>query len=160
MKARVPELGFVSGIIVGILLVSALISIAIWITVRIPVALNVPPVGYSGVNLLSPASVCPGAVLAFRAQITFDRPALVQTYTSIRDATTGRNVLGTQTAMGVRPQPAPIVLSDTLSFTVPASLPPGDYQHVRATMALNMDAQPAFLVIPFSVRDCEKGANQ
>jgi hypothetical protein len=145
---------FLGGIVIGLLATVAVGAIGIAVTVRIPVALYTAPITYTDVSAPPTTPLCPGDVVSFRATIRFAQPALVQTYTSIRDARTGRNVLGTQIAVGVRPQPAPIEIADTLSFTVPPELPAGKYEHIRATVALNMDAQPAFLIVPFTVRAC------
>jgi hypothetical protein len=153
MKSFFGRSSFLSGIVIGTLLVGMLMAIGIWITVRIPVALNEPPVSYADVTLPALDAVCAGDVVSFTATVSFKEAGLNQTYTSIRTMT-GRNVLGTQGQMGTRLQPAPAQFRDVIMFEIPPELPPGDYQHVRATVAVNKDSEPAFLVIPFSVAKC------
>jgi hypothetical protein len=146
----------IAGIILGILISGVLIAIAIFITVRIPVAIGESPIQYTDLNVQSPSIVCAGDTITFSLKLHFREPSVVKTYLSIRDADDGRNVPGTQSETGVRPQPQAIEFTDTISFVVPIILPPGNYQHVRSTVSMNVDTKPAFLIVPFTVKECQR----
>lgn len=145
---------FLSGVIMGLLLFGVFAAAAIAITVRIPVALNDPPVSYSNIVPSAFGTVCAGDTLTFTADVKIDRAAVIQTYTSIRSVDTGENMPNAQSQTATRIHPVPVEFPATITFTVPSALGPGLYQHVRSTIALNMDTEPSFLTIPFSVVPC------
>lgn len=149
-----PPRSFIAGILLGLVISVLIGAIAIYVTIQIPVALNPPTVIYTDVTVLNPEQICPGSILRFKAHVQYRESGVTQTYTSIRDVSSGRNVPGTQTETPVRPQPGPVEFTDTITYSIPFGLPTGNYELVRSTLALNMDAEPSFLIIPFTVKEC------
>ncbi len=154
MNDRLPHRGFVNGVVLGMLLFGVFMALGIWITVRIPVALNPAPISYLDPQLVGPSELCPGDLLSVHSGVEFNRPAIVTTFLALRNAGTGRNVPNTLLQLPVRMQPAPVQFDDTYSMTLPLDLEPGSYEYMRFTIAVNMDAEPAYLVLPFTVEAC------
>jgi len=148
-----PPKTFVAGLVLGLALFALFTAIGIYVTVNLPVALNPPLVLYSGIVAPEDATLCPGDTYGISAWVHVTRPGLSQTFTSIRDTETGRSVPDAQRQTGVRIQPAEVQFMDTYTFTVP-DVAPGNYEYLRSTIAINMDAEPSFLVIPFAVGEC------
>jgi len=145
---------FWAGLFVGMFLFGIFTLIGIWITVQLPVALNDAPVRYGNIILPDPAVYCAGDTAAFDAFVEVDAESIINTYYSTINAANGGNVLGTQGYVGTRLYPQSVAFTTTIPFAVATQLAPGAYEHVRASIALNKDSEPAFIEVPFQVREC------
>lgn len=147
---------FWAGLFTGMFLFGIFTAAGIWITIRIPVALNDPAITYANVVLPQSGGYCAGETGVFTADVDIQADSLVQTYYSVVNPVTGSNIPDTQDRVGARIYPeARHFPNQAIPFPVPTILPPGDYVHVRATIAVNKDSEPSFISIPFRVRPCD-----
>lgn len=134
------------------LLLGIFAALGITFALNFPAPLRKNPVVYNQIILPEQQSYCPGEELVFELQITITEPAIIGVNEAVIYADSGDFVPGTLYTDQAKPFVEPIPLDLQTSYIIP-DLEPGEYKRITAMSSSTSDANPVFVVVPFSVRD-------
>ena len=118
--------------------------------VNLPGAVRSTPFEYNNVILPEQVDYCPGDVMTFSTDGTITKPSVLQVNVAVI-AEDGQAIRGTLRE-AVIPRARPVQRVDTITWTVP-ELSPGNYARVTSVTFGNVDSDPVFSEVPFTIRD-------
>ena len=107
-------------------------------------------------NILSVTEeLCPDDIIRWDTTMDIHKPSTVQGFITIVNQETQATILSAPLNFPAINHWKPVIITRTSHWSIP-DLPPGKYERILSITALGYDGQPAFSVIPFSVREnCE-----